>query len=221
MVGKIKGKSCRIYPVSNEQKSAYEIHIREVRKDILPPLDDEFAKKVRPDVETLEQLKQTINTEIQQELDKTNHQSRNNHIIDYFIQNTTFEIPSSMLDKYLDGVVEEFKEKAQPGQPVNEQQIRKDYKTLADNSMRWMMVKSELIKHEGLKIDDSHLKKKYQSLSESFNMTPEKVEAVYKKSGKFDEFKDELLDEVLFDHLASMAKIKIVSKTTDQMKEEK
>lgn len=220
MLGKKAGDTCKIHPDVNENKISYEIVIKEIRKSILPELTDEFAKSVRPDVENIDALKSKIEEEIQHELDKTNQKSRDNHIIEYFIKNTPFDIPTSMIDRYLDGAVEEFKTKAEPGKPVNEQQIRDDYKSHADNSLRWIMVKNELIKVEDLKVEKSHMDAKFESLAANFNMTADKVEAVYKKSDKFEEFKEDLLEELLFDALASKAKIKEVTKTTDQMKKE-
>ena len=220
MLGKKAGDTCKIHPEVNENKISYKIVIKEIRESILPELNDEFAKSVRPDVENLDQLKSKVNEEIQHELDKTNQKSRDNHIIEYFIKNTPFDIPTSMIDRYLDGAVEEFKAKAEQGMPVNEQQIREDYKPHADNSLRWIMVKTELIKVEDLKIEKSHMDAKFESLAANFNMAADKVEAIYKKSDKFDEFKEDLLEELLFNTLASKAKIKEVIKTTDQMKED-
>ncbi len=95
------------------QKAVFEVKIHDVKTKELPELDDEFAKDVDEEVETLEELK----TKKKEELEAQKKQDADNQmresLIEQASENTEVEIPESMVNTELDRMLKEFEQRLQ------------------------------------------------------------------------------------------------------------
>ena len=82
---------------------------KEIRERELPELDDELAQDVGG-VETLDELKTQIRDEMQAQYDQVIRQRVEENLMDALIEGNPFEIPDSMVENYLDGMVESYKQ---------------------------------------------------------------------------------------------------------------
>ncbi len=214
-IGKSAGDTINLSNDGAENLVRFNIAIKEVKEQVLPELNDEFAAKVRPNVKTFEELEQSIELELQQELDRRFEHECRDRIADYFVKNTKVDIPSSMKEKYLDNIVEDVKKKNPPTEQIDETKVRESYAELAENVIRWQLVMDMLIDEEGLKVEREDLSKKFEALALQFNMSAEKVKAMYSKSDKFSNLTEDIINDKLFGILKSFAKIKEVVVSTD------
>ena len=67
---------------------------------------DDFAKKMDPSVKDIEELKNKMKINIQKSLDQEHKKTTDNAIIDFFTRKTKMEVPTSMLDNYLEYLIE-------------------------------------------------------------------------------------------------------------------
>jgi trigger factor len=69
LAGQTAGSSASVeIPVSDRETSSVELTLNEIHEKVLPPLDDEFARKVS-EFDTLEALRQDIERELREELE--------------------------------------------------------------------------------------------------------------------------------------------------------
>jgi len=89
----------------NEELAGTEDHFnvsaREVHERILPELDDEFAKDVSDQYETLDDLRRHITEQISQRWEYLSNQRLRSELIEQLVENNPFDPPASMVENYL------------------------------------------------------------------------------------------------------------------------
>ena len=95
----------------NEQLAGQTAHFavaaHEVRERTLPELDDEFAKDLGEQFQTLDDLRQHLSGQIQQRWEYMAQQRLRSELISQLILKNDFELPDSMVDNYLDSLERE------------------------------------------------------------------------------------------------------------------
>ncbi|MYK39132.1 MAG: hypothetical protein F4049_02815, partial [Gemmatimonadetes bacterium] len=95
----------------NEQLAGQTAHFavaaHEVRERTLPELDDEFAKDLGEQFQTLDDLRQHLSEQIQQRWEYMAQQRLRSELINQLILKNDFELPDSMVDNYLDSLERE------------------------------------------------------------------------------------------------------------------
>ena len=66
----------------------YRVTINKIEEQILPDLNDDFVKLVDPHLETVQQLKERIQKNLQDNFNHENNKEFNNKIIDFFLDKT-------------------------------------------------------------------------------------------------------------------------------------
>ena len=95
----------------NEQLAGQTAHFavvaHEVRERTLPELDDEFAKDLGEQFQTLDGLRQHLSGQIQERWEYMAQQRLRSDLIGQLILKNDFELPESMVDNYLDSLERE------------------------------------------------------------------------------------------------------------------
>jgi len=84
----------------------FQVKLHEIKEEVLLEIDDEFAKQFGQ-YETLDDLKNAITENLNQGYEKRVEQEMNEQIFTTLIEKTEFELPDSMVDYELEGIIEE------------------------------------------------------------------------------------------------------------------
>ena len=90
-----------------QEQVQYEVTIKEVKRRILPTIDDDLAKDLG-DYESLDALKEEIRKSISDSVQKRFDDSLERSLIDEIIKNNSFEVPEGMVKSYLDNLIDVF-----------------------------------------------------------------------------------------------------------------
>ncbi|MCL2562753.1 MAG: trigger factor [Oscillospiraceae bacterium] len=85
----------------------FKVTCVEVKEQILPELDDEFAKDVS-EFDTLEEYKKDIKARLTKERTEKADEEFQEAIMKQAVENMTVEIPAAMVDQALDGMMRDF-----------------------------------------------------------------------------------------------------------------
>ena len=89
------------------QTAHFAVAAHEVRERTLPELDDEFAKDLGEQFQTLDDLRQHLSGQIQQRWEYMAQQRLRSELVSQLILKNEFELPESMVDNYLDSLERE------------------------------------------------------------------------------------------------------------------
>ncbi len=187
----------------------YKIVITGIKKIIDPELNEEFIKKITKDrVSSLEELKKDIEKDIQNYYDKQMEEITEGSLIEKIIKNNDFKPPVTLVNNVLDNLIENEVQymKKQGVTNVDTKALREKYAKTAENDVKWILIKQEIIKKENIEVTDEDLKELAEKEAEKTGISVDKLMNFYKNSDQ----KDKLTYKKLFDFLKEKNTIKKV-----------
>lgn len=179
----------------------FEVTLNEIRKEVLPEIDDEFAKKLG-NYQTVDDLKNDIKSNLEQGITKRVEQEMNEQIFEALIAKTVFEVPESLVDNELEGIISEAERSfAYQGKSMEELGLTKEglsekYRDTAEKQVRRHLILGKIIHQENLTLNEEEIEAGFKDMSESFNYPLEEIKKFYKQDkDKLALFKHTLLEK--------------------------
>ena len=171
-----------------DKEILFKIKVHEIRKESLPEIDDEMAKQINKNFKTLEELKNQIQTNLQEGYDKRSEQELSEQIFQNLLKQTDMEVPKALIEYELDLIVNEAKNmfKAynttleQIGQ--SEEMIREKYKQSAEDKAKRHIMLSTIGKQEKIEVLEEDFMENYKKIAANFNASVDEVKKVYENN---------------------------------------
>ncbi|NNL43087.1 MAG: trigger factor [Desulfobacterales bacterium] len=183
------------------QKISFNIKLNEIREEVLPEIDDELAKNLG-NIASLEELKKTITDNLQQGYDKRVEQELNEQIFKDLISKSDFEVPDTMVDYELEGIVAEAERSfaarnvSMEDMGLTREGIAEKYRDTALKQVKRHLILGKLIEQEKLTLTDEDLENGYKEMADSFNQPVEEIKNFYNQNkDKVEFFKHTLLEK--------------------------
>ena len=200
---------------NKENTVKYHVKINRVEEQILPDIDDELAKTINENTNTLTELKNVIKDELQASLDNDHKELVRKEIIDYFVQNTKVEAPESMVSLYLEQIKDDLEKR---NQPFDEKQMKENYQSHSEWNIKWYLIKDQIIENEALDISDEELDGKIQDTISKNQKNETQIKSFYKQSKNKQQLFSKMLIDKLFARLSEFAKVKVVEESTNELR---
>ena len=200
----------------------YEVHINSIKKIILPELNEELIKKVTKEKVTNEEdLRNEIKKDIQNYYEQRVEEFTRNTIISLILKNNEFTPPASLVTDIMNEMVktEEERLRNQGIKKIDQKQIKDYFKPMAENDVKWYLIKNEIMKKEKIEVTESEIEEMAKKDAEKTGLPVEKLLNYYKSSQQ----SDKTLDKKLFDFLKEKNNIERVNpdKFSNRQKEAK
>ena len=164
----------------------FKVKIHEVKEKQLPELDDEFAKDVDEDVETLAELKDKVKKQLQDQKEAAAKAAIEDAAIEAAVANAeTEEIPQAMLDddtnrqlqQYLAGMQQQGINPQMYFQITNttEDDLRKQFADDAAKRLKTNLVLEAVVKDANLNATDEDVQNEIADLAKQYGMDEEAV----------------------------------------------
>ena len=142
------------------------------------------------------------------------------NIISWFVEQTSLEVPPSMIDNYLDNLVEDIR--SRNGETLDEDKYRSEMRSSTERSVKWYLIRKALIITEAIEVSDEELKDEVSLIVESVSGSGQskEIERFYKKPSNRDSLLSELIEKKLFALLKSYAKIDEVEIQTSELRKQ-
>ena len=214
-IGAKEGDEVTVSIPNKENIIKYHVKINRVEEQILPDIDDELAKTINENTNTLTKLKNVIKDELQASLDNDHKELVRKEIIDYFVQNTKVEAPESMVSLYLEQIKDDLEKR---NQPFDEKQMKENYQSHSEWNIKWYLIKDQIIENEALDISDEELDGKIQDTISKNQKNETQIKSFYKQSKNKQQLFSKMLIDKLFARLSEFAKVKVVEESTNELR---
>ena len=214
-IGAKEGDEVTVSIQNKENTVKYQVKINRVEEQILPDIDDELAKTINENTNTLVELKNVIKDELQASLDNDHKELVRKEIIDYFVQNTKVEAPESMVSLYLEQIKDDLEKR---NQPFDEKQMKENYQSHSEWNIKWYLIKDQIIENEALDISDEELDGKIQDTISKNQKNETQIKSFYKQSKNKQQLFSKMLIDKLFARLSEFAKVKVVEESTNELR---
>lgn len=168
------------------KKAHFATKIHEIKTKELPKLDDDFAKDVDEDVDSLEELKQKIQDRLQTERKQAADDSVETEAVQKAVDNATFEkIPQAMLDTDVQNQVEQYLGNMQR-QGINpkmyyqitnttEADLRKQFMDGSQNRVKTSLLLEAVVQAEDIKVTAEERDAEVKDLANDYQMDEKAV----------------------------------------------
>ncbi|MCL4539321.1 MAG: trigger factor [Bacteroidetes bacterium] len=190
-------------------KKPFKVLVKKLEKYVMPDLTDEFAKKVSGGkMESLDALKKDIERELEHYYEEKAEEELRSKIAEELLKTNEFEVPDSMVEDYLNDLIEELKKESR-NQEVDESLVKERYRESSIRAVKWNLLAAAIIQKEGLKVDDAVLERTADDEASKYRMDRNKLLDFYKNSN---DVKNKLLFNEMFNFIVDNAEIKVVDK---------
>jgi trigger factor len=178
------------YPVSEMAGTdvAYTVKVKELRRKILPELDDEFAKDLGA-FDSLAALRERIQSDLREEADEKAKRQLRTDILKQLSERVTFELPASLVDREIDRRLEEFarqlmQQRVDPRQAgIDWAQFREAQREPARAGVAGALVLDEIARREGITVAPEDVDKEIEQFAMRAGRTPAALRAQLEKEG--------------------------------------
>jgi trigger factor len=164
----------------------FTVKINDVQGTTLPELTDEFAKKISPDIESVDVLKDRIRTNLKSEKERNSISNYEEKVIEKLIADSKLEYPPVMVDMELQDLIQEYKKQLQATcrdekefeermKQVPEAKLRENGKPLAKKRVLWSLVVSEVAKQEGITVSKEEIDEEIENMLKSAGQKREEM----------------------------------------------
>ena len=215
-ISKNKGDKVVIKIDMGEGEKNYEFSIEAIQRRVPPKLDDEFVKQMDPNCKNVKEWKKNVHKSIDNEYKRKSDEMFNSSLIDQFVKIVNPVLPTSMLENYLNNIVNEVKQN-QKNQEVDENQIREQYKQFAENNLKWFLLRKAIISENELSVSSKDVDDFIKEALEKNESQKAEIERFYKKESNKNKLSDDLLDQKIIEMLKEHSKIKNKEQRTSEL----
>jgi trigger factor len=165
--------------------AVFKVTLHEIKGKELPALDDEFAKDVDDEVETLDALKEKIRTRLE---DSKKHEAEHHlrdSVVEKAAENAQVEIPEVMVTNEVNRMLQEFEQRLQ-AQGMNlelyfqfsgqdENALREQMKEEAVNRVKVALTLEAIAKAENIEATDEDVNAELEKMAGMYNMTVDNI----------------------------------------------
>jgi trigger factor len=190
----------------------YTVTVKDIRRKVLPELDDEFAKDLGS-FETLGALRDRVRADLQQESEEHGRQRLRTEVLKQLSERVTFDLPSSLVEREMDRRIEEFasrlmQQNVDPRQAgIDWAQFRESQREPARVSVASALALDEIARREGLTVSIEDIDKEIDRFAARAGRTPAALRAQLEKEGSVARLATGLRREKAVDLVLSRARI--------------
>ncbi len=224
LIGKKIGETCEVnvtFPTEYHapelagKPAKFDVTIKEIKKNELPELNDEFASEVS-DFDTLAEYKEDLKKKLQESKEKSAKTQTENKVIEKVVENAQMEIPQPMIDTQARGMVEDYARRLQ-SQGLNIKDYMKYTGTTPESLMDQMtpeavkriktrLVLEKVVEVENVTVADEAVDEQIAKMAEAYQMDVEKLKGLLGENEK-KQIREDLKVQAAIDVLVAAAKL--------------
>ena len=205
----------------------FKVSLKEIRKEVLPEINDVFAKKLG-EYENLDDLKVAITDNLEKGYEKRVEQELNEQIYESLLSKTEFEVPDSLVEYELNNIVSDAEryfsqyDIQMEDTGLTREKLSEDYRDLAVKQVKRHLILNKIIEQEALTLSDEDQEAGYKEMSESFRQPVEQIKNYYRQNkDTFEAFKQVLLEKKAIRLIIENGTIEEVEPEEEKESEEK
>ena len=168
----------------------------------LPAMDDSLAKSVG-EFETLAELTAKVREDMEKEAAQRADSAVRGELLELLLEANPFEVPASMVDRYLDTILGEAKDVPAEKLAEAREQIRPE----AERQVKRILAIDRVAEARGLAATEDDIDKRVEEIATANSTSQAKVYASLQKAGRLESIERELTERKVFDFLKAQSEI--------------
>ena len=162
---------------------AYTVHLKELRRRVVPALDDEFAKDLGEDLDSLEALRARVRADLEAESRDAAERQLRADLLKQLAKRLPFPVPGALVDREVDRRVEEFAHRLMSQQidprraNIDWSAFRQGQREPAQEAVASALVLDEIARRDAIEVTPAELDAEVHRYAERAGLTAAAVQA--------------------------------------------
>lgn len=206
-------------PVLAGKNVEFKVDVKDVKIRIKPELDDEFAKDIKPELNTLAELKEDIRQRLQKGKDDALQGDLDDKLMHKLIELNPFEVPQRLVNFEIQEMLKQTEENLKrsglslESAGINLDDLVEKNREVAVKRVKGDFLLKKVAEVEEIKIADEDIQRGYQRIADQYKMSLDEVKKYFKRREEILPFMNELHNEKVLNFLREQAKITEVAAT--------
>ncbi|HEX8890965.1 MAG TPA: trigger factor [Pyrinomonadaceae bacterium] len=195
------------------KKVEYTATVTAVRRKELPELDDEWAKSLNEEFESLANLREKVKEDLQKRAGMESENRLRSEVMKKLVEAHPFEVPETLREHQanhrLEAAVRDMIGRGMDprGENINWEGVRDSLREQADFDVRGSMLLEKIADAEQIEVSDEEIEAEINELAMSSRQAPEQVRAALTKQGGTTSIADRLRNRKALDLIVNNARV--------------
>jgi trigger factor len=195
------------------KKVEYTATVTAVRRKELPELDDEWAKSLNEEFESLANLREKVREDLQKRAGVESENQLRSEVMKKLVEAHPFEVPETLREHQanhrLESAVRDMIGRGidPRGENINWEGVRESLKEQADFDVRGSLLLERIAEAENIEVSDEEIETEINELAMSSRQAPEQVRAALTKQGGTTSIADRLRNRKALDLIVNNARV--------------
>ncbi len=201
------------------KQARFHVHVVAIKRRHLPALDDEFAKDVGEEFDSLEQLRERIRSELRAARERAARETLQRSLVDSLIERTDFEVPPGLVESFRDRRIEHVRRRlaGQLGEEALQSQVaqwKEAWRGDAEREVRESLLLEAVAAQESLEVSDEEIELRVAEIAAEQGVDAARLRQAFGGGHSLDaSLRSRLLEEKALDFLAARAKVETKTDT--------
>lgn len=205
----------------------FHVHLQELKEVELAELDDDLASTVDSSLESLDQLKERLQTELEDNAEEQFEIQKQQRVLDRVVAGAQVEVPESMMQREMFAMWQMGEGAQLSNAKVNENTLRaswmhwmqrEDMQETARQRIKTTLVLGAIAREENLQLTDEEVDAEIQDLAETHGVPVDQVRAQLQQENRMVALMDELLSYKIIDWVMESNEI-IIDENAEALEE--
>ena len=204
-------------PLLAGKKVEFKVDVKDVKVRVKPELDDEFAKDIKPELTTLQALRDDIRARLQKAKDDALQGDLDDRIMHKLIELNPFEVPQRLVNYEIQEMLKQTEENLKrsglsfESAGINLEELVEKNRDVAAKRVKGDFLLKKIAEVEEIKIADEDIQRGYQRIADQYRMTLDEVKKYFQRREEILPFMNELHNEKVLNFLREQARFTSVA----------
>lgn len=166
--------------------AVFKVTINEIKRKVLPALDDEFAKDNNFD--NVDALKEDVTNKLKEKAALESQREYENKAVDKVLENSNVEVPAVMIDDKVEEMLKEMEQSlSQQGLNLETyfqftgsslEQAKEQIRPQAEQDVKFSLIIEAIVAKEGIDVTDEDFQKELENIAKAYNQEVDKIKPI-------------------------------------------
>ncbi|OKH90100.1 trigger factor [Thalassospira sp. TSL5-1] len=200
----------------------FDVTVKEIKEKKPAEIDDELAKKLGQ--ESLESLKEAIRKDYGREYESVARQKMKRDLLDQLADNHDFDLPASLVENELTGIVEQIKQAREAGQEddetkgKSEEELTEEFREIAERRVLLGLLLAEVGRNNNIQITQEDINKVLVAEAQKYPGQEQAVIEFYKNNPQaLQALQGPVYEDKVVDYIVELAKVEEKTVTVEEL----
>jgi trigger factor len=191
----------------------FKVKVTEIKEEVLPELDDEFAREINPDFTTLESLQERVSSDLKLRIEEKARLDFEEQVVDAVVDLTDVEFPPILVETEVHRIINQRFQRGNQEveeylKSINktEEELHEELHPLATKRVTRSLVLGRVFEEEKIEVGDSEIDTEIENMTNSATENKDELERILKTPQARDSIEQTLITRKTIQRLVEIAK---------------